>query len=189
MGDGTAAGASPSHTFLAAGPHTVTVTAADSAGNASSRGGTVFVTATPGGGANSRPRLTKVRQTHAVFRVGTKPTAIAAASKRPPIGTTFRFSLDRAATVTITISRSEPGRRSGKRCVKPTEKLAHNKRCTRSVRAGVLTRHGKQASNSVAFSGRVGRSALKPGSYVATFVATAGSSSSSPKILRFKIVR
>ena len=152
----------------------MTVTATDSAGNASSRSGTVFVTAAPGGNANSRPTLMKVRQSHAVFRVGTKPTAIAAANKRPPIGTTFRFSLDRAATVTITISRSEPGRRSGKRCVKPTGKLAHNKRCTRSVRAGVLTRHAKQASNSVAFSGRVGRRALKPGSYVATFVATAG---------------
>jgi PKD domain len=188
FGDGTAVGASPSHTFLTAGPHAVTVTATDSAGNASSRNGTVFVTAAPGGNANSRPTLMKVRQSHAVFRVGTKPTAIAAATKRPPIGTTFRFSLDRAATVTITISRSEPGRRSGKRCVKPTGKLAHNKRCTRSVRAGVLTRHGKQASNSVAFSGRVGRRALKPGSYIATFVATAGSRSSSPKILRFKIV-
>jgi PKD repeat protein len=188
FGDGTAAGASPSHTFLAAGPHTVTVTATDSAGNASSRSGTVFVTAAPGG-ANPRPTLAKVRESHAVFRVGAKPTAIAAAHKRPPIGTTFRFSLDRPATVTITISRSDPGRRSGKRCVKPTAKLAHNKRCTRSVRAGVLTRDGKQASNTVAFSGRVGRRALKPGSYVATFVATAGSSSSSPKSLRFKIVR
>jgi hypothetical protein len=96
---------------------------------------------------------------------------------------------NRAATVTVTISRSEPGRRSGKSCVKPTKKLAHKQRCTRSVRAGVLTRHGKPANNSVPFSGRIGRKALKAASYVATFVATAGSNSSSRKMLRFKIVR
>ena len=190
FGDGTAIGASPSHTFLAAGPHAVTVTATDSAGNASSRSGTVFVTPAPGTGANSRPTLTNVRQSHSVFRVGSKPTAVAAAkTRRPPAGTTFRFSLDQAATVTITISRSTVGRRSGKRCVKPTKKLAHNRRCTLLIRSGVLIRHGKQAANSIAFSGRVGRRALKPGSYVATFVARAGGRSSAPKVLRFRIVR
>jgi hypothetical protein len=155
----------------------------------SSHSGTVFVTPAPGG-SSSKPVLTRVRQTHAVFRVGSKPTAITAANKRrPPIGTTFRFSLDQAATVTITISRSTVGRRSGNRCVKPIKKLAHNKRCTRLVRSGVLTRHARAASNSIAFTGRVGRKALKPGSYLATFVATANGKASAPKILRFKIVR
>jgi hypothetical protein len=149
----------------------------------------VFVTAGPGG-ASSKPVLTKVSQTHAVFRVGAKPTAVAAAKKRrAPIGTTFRFALDRAATVTITIGRSTAGRRSGKRCVKPTKRLTQNRRCTLVVKAGVLTRHGKPAGNTVAFSGRVGRRALRPGSYVATFVARAGGKSSAPKVLRFKVVR
>ncbi|HET7049467.1 MAG TPA: hypothetical protein VFI54_14485 [Solirubrobacteraceae bacterium] len=91
--------------------------------------------------------------------------------------------------MTITIGRSTAGRRSGKRCVKPTKRVAHNKRCTLIVKAGVLTRHGKPAGNRVAFSGRVGRKALKPGSYVATFVATTGGKPSAPKVLRFKIVR
>lgn len=134
--------------------------------------------------------LTDVRETHAVFRVGAKRTAVVSAKKRrAPIGTTFRFSLDRAATVTITIRRSTVGRRSGKRCVAPTKKLAHHKRCTLLVRSGALTRHGKPASNSVAFTGRVGRRALKPGRYIATFVATAGGKASAAKVLRFKIVR
>jgi hypothetical protein len=86
------------------------------------------------------------------------------------------------------ISRSNVGRRSGKRCVKPTKKLAHHKHCTLLMRSGTLTRHGKPAGNSVVFTGRVGRRALKPGSYVATFVARAGGKSSAPKVLRFKIV-
>jgi PKD repeat protein len=190
FGDGTATGANPTHTFLAGGPHAVTVTATDSAGNATSRSGTVFVTAPSGGGTSARPALTKVGQTHPVFRVGAKPTAIASAKKRrAPIGTTFRFSLDRAATVTITITRSAVGRRTGKRCVKPTKRLAHNKRCRLVVRSGVLTRHGKAGANSVAFTGRVGRKPLKSGPYVATFVARAQGKSSAPKVLRFKIVR
>jgi hypothetical protein len=191
FGDGTATGATPAHTFLAAGPHAVTVTATDSAGNATSRSGTVFVTAPPGGGTtSSRPVLTKLRQSHPVFRVGATRTAVTSDRKRrAPSGTTFRFSLDRAATVVITIRRSTIGRRSGKRCVKSTKKLAHHKRCSLLARSGTLTRHGKPAGNSVVFTGRIGRRALKPGSYVATFIARAGGKSSAPKILRFTIVR
>lgn len=190
FGDGTAVGANPAHTFLAAGPHDVTVTATDSAGNAASRSGTVFVIQPPGPGANSGPVLTRVSETHSRFRVGPKPTAIASAKKRrAPIGTTFRFSLDRAAIVTITISRSESGRRSGKRCVKPSKRLAHNKRCTRTVRTGALARRGSLGTNSIVFSGRLGRKALKPGSYVATFVARAGGTASRSKVLRFTVVR
>jgi hypothetical protein len=191
FGDGTATGADTSHSFLAAGPHTVTVTATDSAGNATSRSGTVVVGAAPGGGGTTlRPTLTKVSQTNRVFRVGARPTAIVSAKRRRvPIGTTFHFSLNQAATVKIAISQSMAGRRSGKRCVKPSKRLAHNKRCTRIVTKGVLTRHGQPGANSIAFSGRIGRRPLKPGLYRVTFVANAHGASSTPKVLRFKIVR
>jgi hypothetical protein len=190
FGDGATVGGNTSHAFLAAGPHVVTITAMDSAGNATSQNGTVLVTGLPGGGAISRPALTKVSETNSVFRVGVRPTAIASAKKgRAPIGTTFRFSLDRPADVTIAFSRSTVGRRSGGRCVKLTKRLAHAKPCTRVVKAGVLTRHGNPGINSVAFTGRLGRAPLQPGGYRATFIARAGNMSSLPSNLRFRVVR
>jgi PKD repeat protein len=188
FGDGTAVGANPSHVFLAPGPHVVTVTATDAAGNATSQSGVVIVSAPPSG--NLRPVLSKLLETHSVFRVGARPTAVAAAKRRrAPIGTTFRFSLNEPAIVTITFTRATTGRRSGHRCVKPTKRLAHSKRCTRFVNLRALTRHGGAGTNSVAFSGRIARRALPPGTYRATFLASAGNMSSVPKVLRFKIVR
>jgi hypothetical protein len=89
----------------------------------------------------------------------------------------------------IRIDRASPGRRSGKRCVKPAKRLARHKRCTRFVGKGRLTRTGKAGANRVAFSGRLGRRALAPGSYRVTFVATAGGKTGPAKSLRFKIVR
>jgi hypothetical protein len=191
FGDGgTDAGGSPSHVFAAAGPFTSTVTATDAAGHAVSQSGPVQVAAPPP--PPSTPVLTGIGETHATFRVGSKPTATAAAAakrKRAPVGTTFLFTLNEAATVTISIDRAAAGRRSGKRCVKPTRKLARHKRCTRFVHAGTLTRASGAGANHVAFSGRIGKRKLSTGSYRATLVASAGTARGLTKTLHFKIVR
>ena len=134
--------------------------------------------------------LAHVSETNSVFRVGARRTAIVAARKRrAPIGTTFRFSLNEAAVVTITVKRSTVGRRSGKVCVKPTRKLAHKHRCTRIVTLGKLIRHARPGANRVAFTGRIGRRALPPGTYTATFGATADGKTGVNRVLRFVIVR
>jgi hypothetical protein len=192
FGDGTATGPTVAHAFAAPGPHTVTTTATDSVGTSVSTTGSVDVAAAPGGGGGPgggavAPGLTHISETNSKFRVGRNATPVSA--RRAPVGTTFRFSLDQPASVSIEIAQSQPGRRSGKRCVKPTRRNARKRRCTRFVKRGTLKRAGKAGANSVAFSGRIGRKPLKPGSYRATFTATAGGLSSKPATLKFRVVR
>ncbi len=130
--------------------------------------------------------------TNRVFAVGSKPTPTSAAKrKRPPKGTSFGFSLDRAARVSLVIERALAGRRGAKKkCVKPSAKLRKAKRCTRYQRVGTLTRSGKAGKNSVAFSGRIGSKALKPGGYRAVITATApGAPKSLARTVTFKIVK
>jgi PKD repeat protein len=188
FGDGTDSGPSPSHTFTTAGARSVTVTATDAAGNSSSQSGTVGVASAF---VPSRPVLSRLSLSAKTFRVGKAATAISAKvrKKKIPTGTTIRFKLDEAATVSIKIDRALPGRRRGKRCVAPTKKLTRAKRCTRYVRAGTLKRKGVAGANKVAFSGRIGKKALKPGSYRMTLVPSASSATGSSKSIAFKIVR
>jgi hypothetical protein len=195
FGDGSAAtGGSVTHAFASAGTFTVTVTAADAAGNTVARSGSVVVSAAPGNHGqpgSHAPVLSHVSQAHSTFRVGRNPTAINArrAKPRPPIGTTFLFSLDQPAQVSIVVARELPGRVAGRRCVPSTKKLAQHRRCVRVVRAGVLTRAGHVGANAVAFSGRIGRRALPVGQYEVTITATASGLKSLPRTLRFTIVR
>lgn len=114
------------------------------------------------------PALSTVRLTNATFAVARTPTAISA---RAPRGTELRYTLSEAARVTIAITRREAGRRRGKACVAPSRGLRRARRCTRSTVSGTLTRSGAAGANAVVFSGRVGRAALRAGSY--RFVLTA----------------
>jgi hypothetical protein len=59
----------------------------------------------------------------------------------------------------------------GKSCRRPSPR-AHGKRCIRFVNKGTLTRNGRAGANSVKFSGRIERRALKPGRYRVVISAT-----------------
>jgi hypothetical protein len=149
----------------------------------------------PGGGgdvANVAPRISQTSLLRKRFRVAGKATARVAAKKRAvKKGTAFRFTLSEAATVRIAIERRTTGRKRGGKCVKPTRALRSAKRCTRFVKTGTLTRRDLAAGKrSVAFSGRIGRKALKPGSYRAVLTATdAGGKTSKPVQVAFRVVR
>ncbi|HEY4894887.1 MAG TPA: hypothetical protein VII01_02250, partial [Solirubrobacteraceae bacterium] len=52
-----------------------------------------------------------------------------------------------------------------------TKANAKKKRCTITTRAGTLTRNAKAGSNTIAFSGRIGRTALSAATYRATITA------------------
>jgi hypothetical protein len=90
-------------------------------------------------------------------------------------------------SVQIVIARAAVGRLAVGRCVKPTRRLARHRRCTRFVAVGTLSRHASGGTNAVAFSGRIGRKALVPGSYRATLSLSWGTAAS--RTLRFTIVR
>jgi len=144
-----------------------------------------------GGGADATtPRVSRVGMSRKRFKVGKKRTPISAAVKA---GTTFRYSLSEESTVRITIERALPGRRARKRsgpCRAPTRSRAKNRKCTRYKRSGTLIRKGEgPGRDSTAFSGRIGRKALKPGRYRATLRATdAAGNRSTAKRLRFTVV-
>lgn len=200
FGDGaTAAGATAQHTYAAPGRYAASVVATDAVGLAApAQTGTVQVAAAPTGGAVGPPALSGASVRPATFRVGRAATAVSAARRRgasgrprrrPPVGTTFRFTLDRAATVTIAFARQAPGKRSGGRCVRPARRLARARRCTRFVPSGQLVRRVSAGANVVPFSGRVGRRALAPGRYGARLTAAVDGRASAESTLFFRVVR
>ena len=149
-----------------------------------------------------RPVLTRASLAHKRFRVGRRPTAqvaggTATAAKRrrarrrlAPVGTTFRFTLNTRANVAITIERQARGRLVGRFCKRSTHRLRRRLRCFRWVRAGRLSRGGLNAgANRIAFSGRIGRKALKPGAYRARLRASSVGGTSRWVTLKFAVVR
>jgi hypothetical protein len=193
FGDGAvAAGTAATHAYARPGTYTATLTAPDLAGNVATRSGTVAVLAS-GAVAVGTPTLSHVALTHRRFRVGRSRTAVSARRHRAPVGTTFRFALDRAASVRIAFARKAGGLRGrGGRCVKPSRRLrrAGARRCIRSIAIRpALTRSLPAGANSVPFSGRIGRRALAPGSYVATLTATADGRAGPPSSVGFVVVR
>ena len=140
--------------------------------------------------AQAPPAITAASLTNRRFRVARTSTAISA--KKAPIGTAFHFTLSAGATVKIKITRTAPGLRHGSSCLAPSNKLkrAHAKRCTRTLTLGTLTRASEPVgADSLAFSGRIGRSALSPGAYTALLSASNADGSSKPVTLGFTIVR
>jgi hypothetical protein len=176
------------------GTDTFTVRAINAAGIT---GGSATVTVNvapapppPPAADRTAPRITKASLSPKHFRAGGSG-ARAAARKRVPAGTTIRFTLSERATVRVSLERMRPGRRSGKRCVAPTRRLAKARACGRYATAGTLTRPGQDAgARSVRFSGRRGAKALPPGSYRATLVATDAAGNRSKAVrLGFTVVR
>lgn len=190
FGDGaSASGGAVSHAFARAGSVPVTLTATDAVGNSSSRTATVTVRDT------RRPRIEKLAISSRRFRVGARATAKSAAAKRRarhggvPVGTTIRYALSEAGTATFRIERPQAGRRVGRACRKPTRANRRHRACTRYKTVGTLTRHAAGGANALAFSGRIGRKALAPGSYRLTLTARdAAGNRSTPRSLAFAIV-
>lgn len=127
---------------------------------------------------------------HRRFRVGRTATPKSARAHRViPTGTVLRYSLSEPAAVTIAIARKSAGRRVGRSCRAPSGSNRGRRHCTRYVKAGALKRRGQQGANNVAFSGRIGRRALRPGSYRARVTARdAAGNVSKPSAAAFTVV-
>jgi hypothetical protein len=107
-----------------------------------------------------------------------------------PRGTTFSYTLSEASRAVFTLARRSPGRKSGKRCVKPKRSNRTKKRCIRYTLAGSFAVQSAAGSNLHRFSGRIGTRRLKPGKYRVTLVATdAAGNRSTPKRFNITIVK
>jgi hypothetical protein len=125
------------------------------------------------------------------FAVGSSATALSARRRRStPRGTEFRYTLNKAATVTIRVERVLAGRKVGRKCLAATRRRRFKPRCTRFSLAGTLTRRAQAGSNKTVFSGRIGRRTLGLGTYraVATAIDAAGAKSASRHVF-FTVVR
>ena len=110
------------------------------------------------------PALTGLRLSHKIFAVGRARTAIAARTAR---GTRVSYKLSENAKVVVKIQRVGKKRLVGK-----------------------LTRTAKSGRNALAFSGRIGAKALRPGRYRAVITAVdAAGNRSAAQTVRFRIAR
>lgn len=126
------------------------------------------------------PKLTAVSLKPFKFRV----------AKKGKGGAKVRFTLNTKATVTIRVDQKAKGRKVGKKCVKPNTGNKTKKACKRLVFRGKLTRKNRAAgTNTVAFSGRLGKKALRPGKYRVVIRAAGPGGKSEPVYRSFRIVR
>jgi hypothetical protein len=142
------------------------------------------------GADSSAPVFLSASLTNKVFAVSRKATPLTSQVPRVPRGTRIKYTLSEDATVAIAVHRALPGRREGRRCVAPNSRLRGAPRCTRYRTAGTLRRSSHQGQNAVAFSGRLGSRALRPGRYRAVLRAKDAAGNASPsRALRFRLVR
>ncbi|HEV7584664.1 MAG TPA: hypothetical protein VGO14_02685 [Solirubrobacteraceae bacterium] len=132
-------------------------------------------------------RITAAKQSHRVWREGRR---LAHISRRPPVGTTFSFTLNQQARVSFAFTQQASGRVLGGRCVAQTKANRAHRSCRRSLTRGSLTIAGHLGSNGVAFQGRLSRSKkLALGTYTLVIVAANAAGRSSPSRLTFTIVK
>ncbi len=138
------------------------------------------------------PAVTGYGVTSRRFTTGRASTPLVgtAAAVKLKVGTAFRYTLSEAATVRISIVQRTSGRRRGTSCVAPSRKLRAAKRCTRLIVTGTLVRASRGGANRVAFTGRIGAKALKPGSFRASLTAAdAAGNRSAVKTVSFTVAK
>jgi hypothetical protein len=133
--------------------------------------------------------FTSASQSVRRWRSGGKLATLAAARK-PPVGTTFRFTINEAATVRFAFAQLLPGRKVNGKCVAQTARNGSHKSCIRSVLRGAISLSASAGPHNLFFQGRLTRpKKLKPGVYTLTLTATNTSGQQATKTLRpFTIV-
>ncbi len=201
FGDGSSAtGTAVTHTYPHTGSFPVTVTATDALGNSTSQSGSITVaasTSAPGrsaggsgtggttgglGTSGGTLTVTDLRLLPERFRRGTHAATVAAAKTRKkanaiPKATTISFTLSRTATVTLTFQRAQPGVSSAGRCLAPSPKRRHGRRCTRYTTVhGSVSIAAPAGADRIGFDGLLaGATKLAPGSYRLALSASDGS--------------
>ena len=172
-----------------AGTYTCRVAAANHAGSSTQTSAAVQVSASPAAvvPAPPAPTITAAHQSASRWREGNKLAQISRSKhkKKPPLGTTFSFSLNEQTTVSFGFTQEATGRKVGGRCVDKSHKNVMRKSCKRTVTAGTFSFTGHAGTNKVVFQGRVSASKkLRPGRYTLVMTATnAAGQKSAPQML------
>jgi CSLREA domain-containing protein len=152
-----------------AGRRTFTVTAVDKDGAQTSKTVTYAVD------RSLPPSVAGVRQSHRTWREGRQLAQETRRKKRPPIGTTFSFSLSDGANVTFAFTQRVNGRKVKGKCILQSKKPRRRPACKGTVTRGSFSFAAHSGRNTVAFQGWISRSKkLKPGSYSLLVTATNG---------------
>ncbi len=173
FGDGgSAAGASVSHTYANPGSYVVGLSSADTLANATSAtAGIVIAPGPPPPATAGAPALTSVSQSHRRWREGFRHATIARRrTHRPPIGTSFAFTVNRPVRVTFSF----------------TQRVRR-----RTLTRGTLSYSVRSGRRRLAFQGRLGRGRLPLGAYALAITAasTAPAQRSQAAVLHFTIVK
>jgi hypothetical protein len=136
------------------------------------------------------PVVSNVTQSHRVWRTGNRLASFAR-RHRPPLGTTFSFTLNEQASVSFAFTQRVGGRKVKGKCVAQTNKNRRKRACKRTVTRGTLSFTGHSGTNKISFQGRISRSRkLGLGSYTLVITATNAAKQRSPaKQLSFTVVR
>jgi hypothetical protein len=135
------------------------------------------------------PVISALKQSHPSWREVSRSAQIS--KKHPvgsPVGTTFSFSLNEAARVSFTFTRTIGGRAVAGKCRAQSKQNRTHQACRRTVEAGALTFSGHAFANTVAFYGLAAGKKLAPGSYTLLVSATAAGKTSRTQTLRFTIL-
>jgi hypothetical protein len=169
------------------GKHTFTVTSTDSEGINESKSVTYTVVEGAAHSPLKQPALYGVSEKARAWREGNVLAHIAT-NRQPPLGTTFYFSLNEPASVTLAFTQPADGRKVAKTCVAQRSENKRKHPCTRTVVAGSLTFPARTGPNRVSFQGLISKKKkLEPGSYTLVLTATAPGGRSMPSTLQFTI--
>jgi hypothetical protein len=143
------------------------------------------------------PSITLLNLRPSAFRAAPRgPTALAAKAgaakaKRKPSGTLISYRDTQAAHTTFTVVQSQPGVRSGARCIPPPKHPRRGaKRCRRVVTLGSFGHTDVVGFNRLRFSGRLHGRKLKPGFYLLRAEARNSAGLRSLRLAReFRIIR
>ncbi len=144
----------------------------------------------PGPSPTVLPTVTNASSLHLTWREGNQ-LATFAKKVRPPVGTTFSFTLNEQAKVSLAFIQQVSGRKVGRNCVAQTGKNRRRRSCKRTLTQGTMSFTGHSGVNKVLFQGRVSSTRKLPlGRYTLYVTATnAAGQRSQRQSLTFTIVK
>src|SRR4029077_14710552 len=109
--------------------------------------------------------------------------------EKPPVGTSFSFTVDQTASVTFTFSKAGSGRTVNGKCRASTSHNRKHPKCHLIQGEGTLTHTVGSGHHMIAFRGRVGQRKLPLGRYMVKLTATnSGNLHSRTATLKFTVV-